>query len=142
MAKLCLNADIERMRNFYQFANLGNILLVGKGGSIDHDGGEPCRNCSDALFICAAMIQVDGNRNCRLIRQLREIFSIEDDIRGCAIGDIQNNRSIHHLRCLKNRSGIQLMRHIWGRNAVVFFAGSIQHLFHRNEHFLIPSFQI
>ena len=55
MAKLCLNADIERMRNFYQFANLGNILLVGKGGSIDHDGGEPCRNCSDALFICCLL---------------------------------------------------------------------------------------
>ena len=101
---------------------------------------------ASASTACARRMLLDGDvassaseknatgKNSRVLCQLRQILAIEDDIRGCAISDIQDDRSIHHLCSLQNRSCIQLMRHVGGGNAVVLFAGSIQHLFHCYEH--------
>ena len=133
MAQLGLDGNANGVGDLHDLFALCDVLLVGKRGAIDHNGGETSTDSADEVVERAAVVKVHGKRNVRILA-LVVTSELADFLDAKDTGAAKNHRGIELICSLQRSLDSKAIVDIGSGDSVAALFRFLQKLVHRFHH--------
>ena len=134
VSEFCLNTHTAGVSDFNEFGDFGNVLFVFLGGAIDHQGRETGTNGLDVLGECAAVVEVERNRDIDLFGKVGDDLCKEGNVGVGAINQVENDGGVCLCCDLNGSARTVLIADVGGNDTIMPLAGFLQDVCHGYKH--------